>query len=200
MVLLAVAIPFYLNDLQNIFVGDYFPWLLLDYALRVGVLVFLYQCIRSQRLTWADLGFRERRKDVILGATVVLGVIGIIGDALIVVNFKDVSYQGIGVIPLVDDPLWWTLDRYAGLLLVAASEEVVFRGLLWTVCREAGLNRVAIVLVSAMLFSLAHWSLSPMILILAFTVGALFMVSAMASGSIIPAIVVHYLLNFVFYN
>ena len=105
----------------------------------------------------------------------------------------------LGSVPFdVDSPLF-LFDLTAGLVLVGFSEEIVCRGLTLSTLRDR-LSVPALYVVSALLFSLMHWSLSTHTLVDAFVYGLIFVPATLVTGSIWPTTVVHFLVNFVLYT
>jgi len=105
----------------------------------------------------------------------------------------------LGDVPLDTASPLFRFDATAGLVLVAVSEEMVCRGLTLSVLRPR-LSIPALYAVSALLFSLMHWSLSAHTLTDALVYGLILVPATLATGSIWPSVLVHFLVNFVLYH
>jgi hypothetical protein len=90
----------------------------------------------------------------------------------------------------------FALDMTLGLGLVAVSEEIVFRGVALSALKPFTRNPVVILLVSSLIFALIHWSTGLGNILDSFAYGLLFMAVTLRTGSIVPATVIHYCLDF----
>lgn len=199
-ILVLAYLPFYLNDFANIFMEDYAAWVLLDYAMRLAILGFLLVMLRQDRVRVADLGVGGLPlTDLILwtaGTTVVAMTYLWLSEFVLAPYFPEGSF---GAVPIDPDSPLFRFDATAGLVLVGLSEEVVCRGLTLSTLRSR-LSTPALYVVSALLFSLMHWSLSVHTLTDAFIYGLILVPATLATGTIWPATVVHFLVNFVLYH
>ena len=91
------------------------------------------------------------------------------------------------------------LDITAGLALTAIAEELVFRRLFYNVLRPFFTSSVLFVLASAVVFGLIHWSGGVANVVSAAIAGVALMALMLRTGSVVPAIVAHYLVNFVLF-
>ena len=98
----------------------------------------------------------------------------------------------------INSPIF-LFDSTVGLVLVGFSEELVCRGLTLSTLK-ARLSTPALYLTSAILFSLMHWSLSTHTLFDAFIYGLIFVPATLATGSIWPSTITHFLVNYMLYN
>ncbi|HAD88088.1 MAG TPA: hypothetical protein DCG48_12065 [Rhodospirillaceae bacterium] len=104
--------------------------------------------------------------------------------------FQDVSF------PPLDDPLWEIIDLTFGLVLVAVSEELVFRKLWleWWVARGGGI--AGLYLGSSVVFGLLHLPQGLADTGIAILWGLLLMAVYRRSGSLALVILTHYLVDF----
>lgn len=199
-ILIFAYLPYFLNDFSNIFVTGYPLWVGLDYAARLFVLGFLFVMVRRSDLTLADLGM------VRLPVTdCILWTVGTLAAAMAYLSLSEFVLApyfpkgAFGGVPVdVNSPLF-LFDLTAGLILVAISEEVVCRGLTISVLRSR-LSTPMLYVVSALVFSAMHWSLSTHTLVDAFVYGLIFVPATLATRTIWPAAIAHFFVNFVLYT
>lgn len=199
-ILFFAYLPYFLNDFSNIVVTGYPLWVGLDYAVRLFVLGFLLLMVRRSSLSLSDLGFvRLPITDCILWTVCTLAAcMGYLAlsEFVLAPHFP----QGaLGDVPVDSVSPLFLFDLTAGLVLVAVSEEAVCRGLTLTVLRSR-LSTPMVYLASALLFSAMHWSLSAHTLVDAFVYGILFVPATLATGSVWPAVIAHFAVNFVLYT
>lgn len=196
---LLAAAPYYANDLSNIYINSFPLWVSIDYVCRVfslGVIAFI---VKRGVVTTHDLGFRSVRGDRLFFWTLIAGTTTI----YMALHFSSIPWHENNPWPEWSIPpydygsslgLW---DYWVGLLFVAVSEEVLFRGMALHVCKKLGLHPALIFLIPSIIFASIHWSHSPGNIWAAFLFGLLFMVPTYRTGSIIPAILCHYIANLV---
>jgi len=197
-----LTLPFLLNDFSNIFVRDYRVWLIIDYifvkAFPIAVVVHL---LRARHLSLSDLGLRHIRFGRFLIWTFAMTVVGIILDQVGSRFFaRLLPDTRIGGIPPITDPLVNQVDLYVGLALVGLVEEVIFRGLYFTVLSAHLGSRAAVFLVCAFAFGLIHWSLGVSAIAHTAIIGAVFMICVSRTGSVLPTIVAHFFVNCVAFS
>lgn len=198
--LIFAYLPFFLNDIFNITVHSYPLWVALDYAIRFAILAFLYFHWHRGNLTGDDLMLRFPPVRSMLLWTIGTAAASML--FLYLTEFVLAPYYpkgAFGSVPIDTDSTLFRFDSTIGLVLVGFSEEIVCRGLTLSTLR-ARLSTPMLYLVSAALFSLMHWSLSAHTLFDAFIYGLIFVPATLATSSIWPAVVVHFLVNFVLYN
>lgn len=199
-ILILAYIPYYFNDFFNIYVTDYVTWVGLDYLQRLLVLAILYVAWRRGDVNRTDLGLVRPPLGQFLGWTVIT-VIGAMGylclsECLLASCFPK---GALGGVPLDTASPVFYFDLTIGLVLVGFSEEIVCRGLTLSVLRRK-MPVPALYVFSALLFSFMHWSLSTHTLVDAFVYGLIFVPATLATGSIWPATITHFLVNFVLYT
>ena len=106
----------------------------------------------------------------------------------------------LGGMPTITNPLLDQIDLYLGLALVAVVEEVIFRGLYFTVLSRHIPSRLAVLTVSAVTFGLIHWSLGLSAIVNSAIIGAVFMICIWRTGSVLPTIVAHFFVNYVAFS
>lgn len=201
-ILIILCSPFYLNDLSNIFVKDWRLWLLIDYtgAKLFPLLVMLY-LIRNRILRPAAFIGLQRPSAVSCLSVVVIAVLSALfieqnGPLLLKRFFRDLP---LGSIPTIPDPLWKWIDLSAGLLLVGALEEAVFRGYFFSFLRQYTCRSSIFIVISAVAFGFIHWSGGLHQIILTAAVGAVFMLLYLRTYSLPAIIMSHFIVNFIDY-
>ena len=132
----------------------------------------------------------------------------VLATGAFVVTVFEIAY------PLIDDALpetalqempeirsasvFW-LDMTLGLALTAIAEELVFRRLFFNIVRPYFASPAFFVLVSALLFGLIHWSGGVANVVSATVAGIALMMLMLRTRSVLPAMVVNYLANFVLF-
>lgn len=189
-----LAILFFINEAATVIIDNYLVWLGLDYAFRIGVISFLSIQMTRHVLSPKDLSLACERKDKILATTLIFGTIAFAYSFASHLYLTHIPYPGLGSPPAPTSNYLATMDQYLGLLLVASSEELVFRGLALSALKEFRFNSVTIVGLSSTIYTTAYWTHSAEALLGRLSLGIIFMLSTMFSKSIIPAIIIHYLI------
>jgi len=104
------------------------------------------------------------------------------------------SFPAINALPL------FVFDLTIGLVLVALSEEIIFRGIAKLALKRYIKSDLLIVIISATVFSSIHWSMGAPSLVSSFFIGCFYMLSFMKTKSIYPALASHYLGNYVAFS
>jgi len=102
--------------------------------------------------------------------------------------------------PRVTDSLFFWLDMTVGLLLVAVTEELVWRRLFYVMFLPRLKTLWLAVPLQAALFGLMHWEHGAGGIAGAAAVGVIFTWATFRSGSLIPAIIAHYFINFILFS
>ena len=167
--------------------------LMLDYGLRGFVLWLLYASPAARRAVvqawrptnlWPTLFW--------IGAIVAVSQLGELLEPWIAGLAPGLPFHGF---PPPRSVALHAIDLTLGLALVALSEEFVGRVYFRAVMEPLLPNRTLLVLVSALVFALAHWSQGPGGLVSTFLVGVVLMAAYLRLGSIGPCVVAHYLAN-----
>ena len=197
-VILAILSSIYLlNDFLFMRAGGYAAWLEIDYGSRLlalGIILFLLK----QRLSLpAEFGltlipWRRGLKWLLL-----LTVTGVLIDQIGWRFFEIIlPNTQLASMPRIANPFIKTFDLTFGVVFVAVSEELVFRGYCYSAFKDR-MSPPAIIAVSAVLFGLIHWSLGLHAVISAALWGVLPMAALIRTGSVLPAMVAHYITDLV---
>lgn len=192
-VLLLGAAIFLVNDLA-LPLGDYRWWLTVDYGTRLLVVAC---CITGAAGEAVDGYYRPPPPLAGLLWVVVLSASAELdfalrpdwGDA-----YRLFSY------PAITDPYWRMFDTLAGLALVAFSEEILVRGVFLAWARGRGWHPAVVVATSSAFFAAMHWSLGLASITTAFVFGVLAMASVLATRSLWPAILGHWITDVILFT
>lgn len=199
LVFLLLVGPFFLNDLANIFVSSWQWWLVIDYSftkLLPGLVI--YSLWQRKSLSLADIGLVAQPLPLFLTFFLVTGLVTVcIDQNAYTLLAKLPGFQPLGGIPVIDSSFWKWIDLTIGLLLVGMFEELIFRGYMLMVIRQYTKNPTVIVLVSALIFGLIHWSLGLHAVLITALIGAVFMLAYLWSRSLPAIMLAHFLVNFI---
>jgi membrane protease YdiL (CAAX protease family) len=167
-------------------------WIACDYAGRVGALALLAAIPAARTVAFA----REQRRIGLLETVMwVLGTLAfdrIIDHAL--ADWIDLALPStrIGRVP---HPEGWLhlFDTSLGLLLVAYSEEVIFRRCSRAVLRNSLGDGLAMVITTSVLFAAYHWWTGIGNILATMSYGVLAMLFDRRAGALLPVVVSHYL-------
>lgn len=195
------ALPFYLNDFNNIFIKSELIWLSIDYGLKIIPLTFLFYLLKKGVLQSDDLGLISLAPLKFISWTIGITALGLcLDEPGFALWGKMLPAFRIGSIPIGTDSPLYTLDMTLGLALVAVAEEVIFRGLAFSALKERGFSTPAILLISGLIFGLIHWSQGPVAVIATAVTGTGLMICMWRTGSIYPTIIAHYIINYLSFS
>lgn len=191
---------FLLNDFLFIGIRSYQGWLLVDYGSRLLAIGAIAWLIRAGKNSPADFGFRKISPAPFAFWTIALSVSGVLIDRSAGAYLqKLLPPTALAHYPVIHNSVIKALDLSIGLALVSVSEEAVFRGYFFTVVRDRIPDRAILVALSCVVFGLIHWSSGLAAVLVTAAWGVLPMVSVMKTGSILPAVIAHYVTDFVFF-
>jgi membrane protease YdiL (CAAX protease family) len=198
-IFLLLLAPFLLNDFSNIYVESFPVWLSIDYVVtKLLPLTFLGYLLVKKVIIPEDMGLKMPGKADFVVYTLVLTAGGLLLDQ-IGWRLLDTMLPNtrMGSIPLDTDSSWYVFDLYVGLALVALVEEIVFRGLFYTLLRRVIPSLPVVFLLCSLVFGLIHWSLGLAAIVSTALIGALFLLVMWRTGSVLPAIIAHFVVNYV---
>ncbi|WP_321401647.1 type II CAAX endopeptidase family protein [Maridesulfovibrio sp.] len=200
-IFILAALPFYLNDFNNIFIKHELLWLAIDYGAKILPLAFLFYLLKKEILSRADLGLVALPFKQLILWTIGITALGLcLDEPGFALWSKLLPAMRLGSIPIGTDSPLYTLDMTIGLALVAISEEIIFRGLAFTALRKRKQSIPKIFLISAIIFGLIHWSQGPTAIIATAITGSGLMVCMYCTGSIYPTIIAHYVINYLSFS
>src|SRR3989338_2073304 len=196
--LIVLTLLFLLNDFPLIYAHTYISWLLIDYSVRISALsIILYLVKRKISFSSEFVLVKIEIKPLVIWAAV-SSIIGIAVDQIgwrylerILPETQIMSF------PKIKNPFVKGFDLTAGMLLVSITEELIFRGYYFSVLRSYTKNPFIIISISSLMFGLIHWSLGLHGIIVAAIWGILPMIAMWKTGSVFPAIIAHYVTDFV---
>lgn len=193
---LTLAAPFVLNDFLFVAFSGLYAAYLIDYSVRILVLIVCFTWPVSRQIVFEPSNFSLHFGWLLL-AIIVLSVVGIYFDYYIgVLFFEFTGLRGLFVFGKIENENLYLLDLTFGLFLVALSEELVFRKLASSWLREVGRPAIQIVCVSAIFFSLAHWGSGLGSMLSTFLIGCLFMAAYLKIGRLWPLVTAHWIIDF----
>ena len=181
---------FLFNDFLFYFSSSYEEWLLIDYIGRLIVLILIYSHYKKNQLSLSNLYLNRVAPKIAIYIVVSMTLIGY----FLYTGLEPYIYDG-GILdfPKPTNQYLFMFDISIGILLVSVSEELFFRSILYT-----WLPKYKIFL-SSFLFGLIHWGSGFNSVFLAFLIGLMFAYSVKKTNSIIPALITHYVLDFLFF-
>ena len=196
--LAAVVALFFLNDLAFIEADTLGQWLGADYGFKVAALALVILLTPLRRAA-ADQNLTVTRTEAILLVLVASAFIISVFDVIYPLIDESIPDTALQEMPEIRSASVFWLDITAGLALTAIAEELVFRRLFYNVLRPFFTSSVPFVLASAVVFGLIHWSGGVANVVSAAIAGVALMALMLRTGSVVPAIVAHYLVNFVLF-
>ena len=198
LVILAVLSSVYLlNDLFFMRARNYEEWLAVDYGSRflaVGIILWL---LKQKISLPSEFGLKRIPLRQGLMWMLLLTLTGVLIDQVGWRFFEKIlPHTQLAVMPKIGNPLVRTFDLTFGVALVAVSEEIVFRGYCYSALHSLMRPRL-LVPVSALLFGLIHWSTGLHAVISTALWGVLPMVAMIRTGSVVPAMIAHYITDLV---
>jgi hypothetical protein len=197
-VILAILSSVYLlNDFLFMRAGSYGEWLAVDYGSRflaIGIIL----CLLKQKISLPyEFGLKRIPLRQGLMWMLLLTLTGVLIDQAGWRFFEKIlPNTQLAMMPKIGSPFVKTLDLTFGVALVAVSEEIVFRGYCYSALHGLMSPRL-LVPVSALLFGLIHWSTGLHAVISTALWGVLPMVAMIRTGSVVPAMIAHYITDLV---
>jgi len=196
LVFLVLALPFYLNDFAFILLNGTEGVYLADYLTRCLVLAIIFFWAPARAIATENLR-TGRPVALFVLAAALLPLFG-----RFIYNFVEAPFvaatglEGLFEFGALQSPLFYWLDLTVGLLLVAITEELVFRkfALKWLEARNV--RPLLIVLISALVFALMHWGSGPGRLLYTLISGAAYMAVYLRIRTLWPLIAAHWVEDF----
>lgn len=196
-----LAVPFYANDIANLWVTDWRWWLAIDYVLvKLVPLAVIAWLIARGGMTLDAFGLGPQRALPFVATFAVAALAGTLIDQNAYSAIARLpGYGPLGAMPWIRNDLWNRIDLSFGLLLVGVVEELVFRAYACTVIRRYTANAAAIVAISAAAFGLIHWSLGFHTVLVTAVIGAVFMAIYLRTRSAPALMLAHFAVNYIDY-
>jgi membrane protease YdiL (CAAX protease family) len=198
-ILVLLCLPFYLNDLADIFLVDWRPWLAVDYlAVKLFPLTVMGWLAGTNRVERSTFGLEWPAGRPFWTVFFIGALSGVFIDQN---GYQFLSwlhgYPPIGRMPAIADPLWLWIDLTLGLLLVSVVEETVFRGYLLAFLSRYTRSAAIIIGISAVAFGLIHWSGGLHKIVVTSAIGVIFMALYVRTRCLPALILAHFVINFI---
>lgn len=188
-------VPLVASQLMRLHQHTAAGWLVWDYAGRIVALAILAAIPATRAIAYR----KEKRRlsllriGVWMAGLVLLDRLTQWPQRLINATFPA---SIIGTYPY---PTGWlnVFDLIFGLALVAASEEIIFRRLLRNASQSYLGDGAFAILITSLIFGAYHWWSGIGNVLLATTIGILFMVMYRRSGALWPVMLAHYLVDLI---
>ncbi len=197
LVFFVLMMPFILNDFGLIAFNGSNAAYLIDYTTRLLVLglCLIWPSSRAIVREYHPVQFRY---DLTVLALVALPIVGFLFQKLITKPIdKLMEFTILFKFHRIQEPVLYWFDLSFGLLLVAISEEIVFRKIAYSWLKNSGKSPTQIVLISSCLFAIVHWSNGLGNVISAFFIGLFYMVFYLKLKRLWPLILAHWFSNFI---
>lgn len=169
---------------------------LVDYATRVLVMTACFVWPIGRAIAQETLPIW--RIDLAIVAVVVLPIIGRLLHNYVDVPFVELTgLTGLFQFGKIENSGLYWVDLSLGLLLVALSEELIFRKIALSWLRSSGKSTLQIILISACFFALIHWGNGPGGVLYTFGLGLFYMAFYLKIGRLWPLVVTHWIENFI---
>ncbi len=177
----------------------YGQWLAADYTLRIIIISVILGvgALRNLTVGWLNVPVRFIHWTVIplFLATFVIAIYYLLERPLSIAFPETVLFTP----PQSFSYLLHMLDLSLGLILVAISEELMFRVLIPVFLLRYIKSKIFIFIFSSFLFGLAHWAHGAGSILAGFVTGMVWLVLVQRTKSVLPSIVSHYATNLWFF-
>ena len=196
-----LASAFYLNDFLFIYWIGQTTLYFIDYAVRIAILAVClglpsYRAVSLVPLSEARLGWLWVL--ALIPACILADRAAHIWIEPLVIDW--VGRTGLFYFGAIESAPLRLFDLTVGLMLVALSEELVFRKFALKWLKDAGVGSTACVLISASVFALMHWGSGLNRIAATFVFGALAMAFYMRHTRLWPLVIAHYVTNFIAFS
>ncbi len=192
----ALMLVFLLNDIGFIWATNAAQWLGVDYGTKVLVIALVLAHSDARRALLRGAGW-PRPIWLALVGTIAVTAISIAGLAWIDERGYDAA-TALQAFPRIDQTWLVVFDLTVGLALTAVAEELVFRRL-YLDAFGARLSPLPLYVLSAAVFAAVHWSIGLGTVAGTFVVGLMLLWLTRRTGSVLPAIAAHYVINLVLF-
>lgn len=172
---------------------------LADYYFRCFVLWLCFNWSVSSAMLEEKVLLSAPPKMPILVLTI-MALSGVTGEKLIEYIQVSTDYLAFFRFSYLENIALRSFDLAVGLFLVALSEEIIFRKFALIVLRFHFSKNIHAILVSAIIFSFAHWGGGVWQVALTFVYGLLAMHAYLKIGRLMPLILAHWLCNFLVFS
>lgn len=190
-----LLVPFLLNDLAFMALDGSYAIYVADYGFRLVVLAIALGWIAAQAPA------RQPRQSnwtlsLAIAAALLLPLLEYPADLIDREVDRITGLHGLFRYPPIPHPALNWLDLTLGLLLVAISEELVFRKLARRWLEDRGVSALGLILISAFILGVMHWGGGAGQVAAAFLLGLIYMWFHQRLERIWPLILAHWGHNF----
>ena len=190
-----VSAPFFLNDFVFLQTKTALAWLAADYGSKLLALGIVFGVAPIRRALSGTLALKRPAWEATVLALLATAFIVGVDHFFRKVAPIEVEAMVLFKYPKIASPvLHWTDVTY-GLALTAVSEELVFRGVFAGLLGRYFSGEPTLALASALVFALVHWSHGLAAMAVAFLAGLALMALYRRTGSLLPTMAAHYLVN-----
>jgi membrane protease YdiL (CAAX protease family) len=191
-------VPLIASQLMRLHQHTAAGWLVWDYAGRIAALAILAAIPAARAIAYR----REKRRISLLEVGVwIAGLVLLDRLAQWPRRLINATFPAT-IIGKYPHPTGWLniFDLVVGLALVAVSEEIIFRRLLRNASQPYLGDGALAVLTTSLIFGAYHWWSGIGNILLATTIGILFMVMYRRSGTLWPVVLAHYLVDLIAFS
>ena len=190
-----VTAPFFLNDFGFLASKTVPQWLVADYGSKLLALVILLAVLPLRRAAAGTLKLKRPLSEAVVLVAVCTGLIFFIDHFFRSVIDIEIDSLVLFRYPAVESKILYWVDITIGLAVTAISEEFVFRGVFAVLMARYLPGTTLMVVVSAVVFALIHWSHGVTSMVVAGLAGVALMALYLRTGSVLPGIAAHYFVN-----
>lgn len=177
----------------------YGQWLAADYTLRIVIISMILGvgAFRNLSVGWLNVPARFTHWTVIplFLAILIIAIYYLLERPLSIAFPETVLFTP----PQPSSSILHVLDLSLGLILVAISEELMFRVLIPVFLLRYIKSKTFIFILSSLLFGLAHWAHGAGSVLAGFITGMVWLALVQRTKSVLPSIVSHYAANLWFF-
>jgi uncharacterized protein len=196
-----LAAIYLFNDFVFIYTTTITSYLIFDYLFRIISLVIIIYLIKIKIISFSYLKLNLLSFRAFLFWSLYLVFVGLIIffilEEILLKILPDIHFFNY---PKYDNSYSKIIDLTFGLIIVALTEELIFRGYCYSYLTEKGYSYIKIVVISSIIFGLIHWSVGITAIITTGLWGIFTIVSVKKTDSIYPALLAHYLLDLISFS
>ncbi len=196
-----LAAIYLFNDFVFIFTGTITQYLAADYLFRaISIVIILYLF----KVKIIDISFLKLNKLSVKAFILWSLCLVFIGSAVFFI-LEEILLKIVPKIyffnyPKYDGPVGRIVDLTFGLIIVALTEELIFRGYWYSYFKEKTVNNTRIIIISSIVFGLIHWSVGIVPVFTTAVWGVFAMISVIRTDSILPSLFAHYVIDLISFS
>jgi uncharacterized protein len=196
-----LAAIYLFNDFIFIYTGTIAQYLFFDYLFRIISIALIVYLLKIKIISLSYLKLNLLSYKAFFFWSLYLIFIGlIIFFVLEEILLTIVPKINLFTYPKYDDSVSKIIDLTFGLIIVAVTEELIFRGYWYSYLKEKINNDIKIIIISSVVFGLIHWSIGIVPVFTTAVWGVFAVVSVMRTNSIYPALFAHYIIDLISFS